>query len=416
MSMRSYKAQISLLTIVLLLAVIPTAAQEAQYNAGAAAEKKGDAIGARDGYCAAGDFKDAKQKCAENQTEAKKAEARYNQNYVDGVQLMQEGKYAEAEFKFRNVKYGPRLADAQGQLLIAQQKKREKEQADAAAAQNANVENAAKQKFDDGVARFGSNDFGGAKASFEQVTGSRQGDAQGYISRINAYNTAMATARGYENAKDYKAASASFAEAARIKADGPGDPLNQVTRVATLAGQAPVPTNQNTQQQEVKATREAKPIDVAQYMATARRLMARNDFKGAARYFGEVWARDKNNQEAKALLDEANSKDTTEAKATDADPVLADAINAYYGGDLRGAEYRLDSYIYDRKVRKPGLGNFFRGAVYLQQYFLSGERDQNAYQEALKRFKAAKAVQGFVPPEKYVSPRIMKVYKEAAGS
>lgn len=402
---------------------MPAAAQSAEenYNRGMAAMGKGDVIGAEAGFCAAGDFKDAKAQCEQMKKDANALRVVHNKRYTDGLDEMQKGNYEKAESLFRSVRYGNFVEQAKTQLAEASKMKLQKQQQDAAAQQNANAAAASEAKFNEGVNKFAQGDLNGAKAAFEAVTGGRQGEAQGYISRINTYNTKMAEAKNYENSKNWAAAQAAYTAASLISANGPGDPLGSVQRVlsSSSGGSAPTPTNnQQTQTaSNVQASRDVvKTVDVASYVAQGKRFLARGDYARARRFFGDVLAQDPRNEEAQAGLKEANEKDTSKPTATAEDTILAAAVRTFYEGDFKAAEFRLDDYIYNNRGKKQGLANFYRGVLYLQQYYLGGERDSQAYQDAIKRFQTAKGTEGFVPPEKYVSPRIMKVFKEAAGS
>jgi hypothetical protein len=64
------------------------------------------------------------------------------------------------------------------------------------------------------------------------------------------------------------------------------------------------------------------------------------------------------------------------------------------------------------------LSQFFLGASLLSRYYLGGERsdDRRLLDEAKNAFKRAKSAPGFNPPaEKYVSPKILKVYQEVTS-
>jgi len=421
--MKSSRVRISLpaCVFVVLLAAGSAAAQSNDdlYNRGTAAVNKGDAIAARDAFCAIKDaaFKDAKTQCATYTGEATRQLNRYNQNYLEGLQLMQDGKLKDAEFKFRNVKAGDRVADAQQKLQQVLKMQQDKAAADAQASQNAAADAAAKQKLDAGIEAYNRGDFNGAKGHLDGVTGALQGQAQSYINRINSFNAKMSEARGYEAAKNFSAASNAYAEAARISSNGPGDPLGQVTRMATLAASAGAPPPTTTAKPAAKASKdEVKAIDVAAYIKEGQKLLAKGDLKRARRYFGDVLAQDPNNADAATGMKDIKAKDTSTgpAEASDDDPLLAAAIRKYYDGDYEQADFRLKNYIFNGLGKKMGLANFYAGATSLSKFYLGGGADQSLMIDARKKFKEAKGVEGFVAPEKMVSPKIIKVFQEAS--
>jgi len=95
---------------------------------------------------------------------------------------------------------------------------------------------------------------------------------------------------------------------------------------------------------------------------------------------------------------------------------LSRYIGAFYSGQYATAEQLLNTYIFNTQKGKGklGLANFYLGVSMLTRYYLAGANDPSLRNEALSKFKAAKAVDGFVPPEKFVSPKIMKAFQEAS--
>lgn len=425
--MRSYKALTNHLLLTGCLLVAATTAAFGQssddlYNRGQAAVGKGDAIAAKDAFCAiGGDFKDAKAQCATYSAEATRQMNRYNQNYLEGLQLLQDGKYEQAEFKFRNVKAGERVADAQRKLQEVAKLKQDKASADAQAKSASDTDVASKSRLDNGVEAFNRGDFNGAKNQLEGVAGRHQGEAQNYLSRINNFNAKMSEGRGYEAAKNFAAAKTSYTEAARIKPDGPGDPLSAVTRVTELAAMAsqpgaPPPSAPASKTVAAASKDEVRSVDVNKYLQEGRKLLAKGDLKRARRYFGDVLAQDPSNADAAAGMKEIKDKDTSTgpANAADEDPLLAAAIRKFYEGDYEQADFRLKNYIFNGLGKKMGLANFYAGATALSRYYLSGASDPQLLNDAKKKFKDAKGVEGFNPPEKMISPKILKLFKDAA--
>src|SRR6266852_6075594 len=103
--MKSYKAQTSALVLMAVIAASPFAFADKKddlYAKGTAAESSGDVFAAKAAFCQVASedagFKEAKSKCDTYTLEATKTLNRYNANYLEGVQLLQDGKYAEAQF------------------------------------------------------------------------------------------------------------------------------------------------------------------------------------------------------------------------------------------------------------------------------------------------------------------------------
>src|SRR3954468_21919653 len=86
---------------VLTLTPVIATAQADQYAKGVTAANKGDALGAKDAFCAiadktykpSADQQDAGTQCVTFTSEAAKALNRSKLNYVEGVQLMNDGKF-----------------------------------------------------------------------------------------------------------------------------------------------------------------------------------------------------------------------------------------------------------------------------------------------------------------------------------
>ncbi len=419
-SKRSLAAPINKLILLgcfLLLSMVQAFAQSSDdlYAKGTAAVGKGDAIGARDAFCAIKDasYKDAKAQCTTYTGEATRQMNRYNQNYLEGLQLMQDGKLNEAEFKFRNVKAGDRMADAQRKLQEVADLKQKKAAADAAASQNAASDSASKTRLDAGVEAFNRGDFNAAKNQLDGVSGRYQGEAQNYLNRINNYNAKMSEGRGYEAAKNFGAAKAAYSAAAVIKADGPGDPLGAVTRVtaAEVAGSGSAPAA------PVKPlVREIPKIDVGNYLAEGRKAAAKGDFKKARRFFNDVIAQDFKNVQAREGLDALPKEEVAKGGSVgEAEPILASAILKYYRGNLSDSEDQLKYYCVQQVGKKEGMCKFYLGVILATRYYLGGGTDNSLLSSAKGRFKEASAVSGFVVPEKLVSPKVLKLYQEEAA-
>ena len=386
------------------------------YKKGKAAEAAGDSIAARDAFCALpADFNgDAGTNCTTYKAAAERTLNRYKLNYAEGVTLMGDGKLDEAAAKFRTVKAGDFAEQAKAKLTEIAQKKQQLDAAANAAQQNAAVEGQMKTKLDQGTNAFNSGDFNTAKSALNGITGSHASDAQAILTKIRNYENAMSQGNAFNAAKDFTSAKNAFAEALRINPSGPGNPADMMAKAA-VAANAPVPTNAgNNPPPVVKPPTPAKQIDVNAYLAEAQKALAKKDYKKARRFLGDIFAQDRNNQEAKDILASVNGADTVAAKATDEDTLLLDIVKTYYAGSYQDAEDRLKVYIYNNQGKKKGLANFYLGASMLTRYYLAGGTDQNLRREAQNKFKAAKDVDGFKAPDKFVSPKIMKAFEEAS--
>ena len=369
--MRSSRLRVSLLAAGLLLAVAaPSFAQEDKYQAGTAAVNKGDAVAARDAFCSIDkSYKDAAAQCTTYTEEAKRQIARWNQNFIDGGNLLQQNKFDEAAFKFQNVKGGqyqalaaqqlaqiPKLkADFAAKAQAAQQS--QQQQATAAA------DTEAQNKINNANAAFVNGDYATAKNLAGQLAGTKfAGQAQELLTRISQAESAKSSASSRPS--------------------------------------APAPKPQ---------------VDTGRLLADAAAAMKKHDYKSAQSLFSKVRAADPKNADAQQGLDDIAASGY-EAEADVPDESLSNALSDFYKGNLDDAETALRNYRTTSGTPKPGLARFYYGATYLTRYYLGGASDPSLLQKAKDMFKEASTYKGFNPPEKYVSPKIMKVYKDATGS
>jgi hypothetical protein len=376
--MRSSNLRISLAAILLALLAAPVPARadknDDNYARGQAAVNNGDAVAARDAFCAVdAGYKDAAQQCALYTGEAKRQLARYNQNFLEGVQLMQDGKLDQAEIKFKNVKAGERVADAQRKLQEIQKLRQEQAAAAAAAKTASEQESAQRQRLEQGRDAFNRGDYASARSILQGVGGSAAGEAQALLGRIAAAEQAQQQSQ----------------ESSRSAAGNAASMVKQVVR----------------------------QVDVAGNIALARKAIDKEDFNRARRLLGEVLATDAKNKDARELIASLPQEAST-GKSTvgEEDPQLAAAISKFYQGNYGNAEDDLRFYL-GSGGKKKGLGNFYMGALILTRWYLAGATSMSdpQYREAVRRFKDASEQPGFVPPEKYISPKILKVYTEVAG-
>jgi hypothetical protein len=92
--------------------------------------------------------------------------------------------------------------------------------------------------------------------------------------------------------------------------------------------------------------------------------------------------------------------------------MLAAGLEAFYGGDLALAEQRLQQHLAGTAPKR-SLAEFYLGASELTQFYLAGEGDDdpNLQSAAQQAFRLAKQEPDFVPPEQYVSPKIVAAYE-----
>lgn len=413
--MRSSKLRISLSVAGLVMLSSLAFAQADQYQKALAAAGRDDAAGARDLFCKISDPSfappgqpTAGDQCATFTKEAEKAVNRSKLNYYQGVQLMDAGKFDEAEFKLKNVKVGEWVALAQAKLQELPAKRQQKAQADAAAQQASANESSQKQKLDQGVQAFNSGDFNSAKSLLAQAGPS----GQNYLSRISQYESKMAEGQRLLGEKNYAGAIAAFGVAAGISSNGPGDPNGQMGRAQQLMAASGSTAPATPVKTAVKD--EVKKVDVSATLAAAQKALNKKEYGRARILAGQVLATERGNAEAKQILADLPEEAASASSVSEEDPLLAAAIQQFYQANYSDAADSLKFYIF-QKGKKQGLARFYLGATLATQYYLNGEQssDSDKLQDAKKKFKEAKGVQGFNPPAKFVSPKIMRLYESA---
>ena len=109
----------------------------------------------------------------------------------------------------------------------------------------------------------------------------------------------------------------------------------------------------------------------------------------------------------------AVEKKSSAEKASDrsgGENVLADALTEYYAGQFDRAEGDLQRYL--QQYPASPIGQFYLGVCRLTRYYIAPEKNRppELLAQAQSAFRAAKQSSSFVPPEKYVSPKILQVY------
>lgn len=348
--------------------------------------------------------------CTSNRQQVEVQLQKFEQKYNDGTKAVQEGRFDDAKTAFRTIYFGDyhdRAQDMLNKIPTLEQQARNNQQA---------ADNAQRQEADDnkhmvdGLNAFESGDFGTAKASFRNVLGTRKGEAQGWLSKINQYEQAMNEAQQAEAQKNYDVARQKYGAAASIKSNGPGNPTARISTLDTLLRQS----QQANNRQNTPPPRQVEPpkprVDVAKSLRDAKRLGASGDTRGARKLYLDVLQVDPANVEALAGIEELTKK----AGSSDVDAMLAEGIRAFYSGSYSDAEESLKFYLIS-KGSKVGLAKFYRGAVKLTRFYLDPKGDRSLYDDAVQEFKDARQVSGFTPPDaKYISPKILKIYEQAA--
>ena len=365
-------------------------------------------------------YRDAKQLCTIFTQEAAREARRNEERFNDGVTAFNAGDYDGAEQKFRNVKGGSHLAEAQAYLSTKIPQAR-------AAAKAAGEEAAVNKKFDEGVQAYNSNNFSSARTAFQQIGGKRQGEAQGYMQRMQQYEQAMNEGDRLAAANDARKAIISYSDAANIKGDGPGDPRQRISRMQQIlasqgqqAAPPPTPAKPVVAAPVTAAIKDTtRKFDTAKLMREAEAARSRGDIVAAKSKYIAIIAQDPGNAQARTALESLKASDTggsssSQKAGSEADVMLARGIGEFYQRLYERSEVHISDYL-DINGSKTALALFYRGASKLTRYYLSGEGDaqKSLLAEARKDLATAKKTSGFkAPGEQYVSPKILKVYNE----
>ena len=217
--------------LLVLVAMAPLAAYADKKSEldqkGKAAAAAGNVFEAKNAYCELADldpnYPQAKMMCSVMTKEADKEQARCESRFSDAMQDINQSKFDDAEQKLRNVKAGcKRYDEAQQYVKVKIPQMKTEGDRDKLAA----------QKLQEAKQGYAKNDFTGAKAALSQIPGSssKAGEAQDLLNKIKQYEQAMAEGDRLLNGKNYGAARNSYQEAAKLKADGPGDPTGKIQK------------------------------------------------------------------------------------------------------------------------------------------------------------------------------------------
>jgi tetratricopeptide (TPR) repeat protein len=321
--------------------------------------------------------------------------------FAEGVQLYNQGQLEQAKRRFEGIS-GPKAAEAKSYLQRIEQ-----QLAAQGAAQRED------SSFNAAVDLFNKGDLSGARAGFADVAkmnGKRKSEAETYISRIDqTLNAQRDEATAFQdgvnkfNAKNYEGARASFQRVLAMnstrKSDAQGylDRIDQELRAAEEARRRAA---------QATATGETPQQAVARLLGEARAAMGQRDYKTALEKLQVAEVLDPRNSELQRLL--------SQAKEQQSEQTLRAGLQAYFEGRWDEAERNLSQYLEGNPPRagKRSLALFFRGATRSTRYFLSGEKDAQQKQLAQADFRAVgEAGRNFRVPERYVSPKILDLYK-----
>lgn len=350
-------------------------------------------------------YKDAKQMCSIMTNEVALERKKSDDRFAEGVKLFQEGRFDDAEQRFKNVRAGSHVDEAKDYLAKLP-----------GVRQGIENENA---KFAQGKEAYRNNDFATAKSALAQVTGRLAPDAQPILDNIKRYEEATAAGDSASAAKDWPKAIASYSAAAAIKPDGPGDPRSKLARVQTLAKEAPpqpVPTAPPAIATHMPGTgvvKEPAKVDIAKLLREATNAQAQGKYPLAAGKYLAVLAADPANEVARRGLEFVTPKTGGSVSVgSEADAMLARAIREFYQGFYDDSEVHIKDYLRFNGSRT-GLSNFYLGAIGVTKYYLAGARDSDRkfLADAKTYFQLARGTAGFNPPDQNViSPKILKVY------
>lgn len=356
-------------------------------------------------------------------------DARLNEDRVfnEAVKLFNDGNDTEARSKFNQVVSlgGPKAAEARSYLGRIQDRREESAFSEGTRAMNAGDFSTAKSRmqeviglngkrrpeaerylaqieqgereqraYNDAVRAFDQKRFSDAQAGFRQVAGmngGRKADAERYLARIDTAVQEEALFKDAVNKfahDDFAGAKAGFQQVINLKGALASDARVYLTRIEAQG---------------------RDPREVArQFVTDAQAAMGRKDYRAAVEKLQAATALDPNNRDAKRLL--AESQQLAEEMP------LRSGLQAYFEGKYEEAERQLSDYL-NGAGKKRALAYFFRGATRGARYFLSGEKDAQQKQLAAEDFRAVqKESARFRAPEKFVSPKTLALYTEAAGA
>ncbi|MGH9779872.1 MAG: hypothetical protein ACRD5I_15830 [Candidatus Acidiferrales bacterium] len=333
----------------------------------------------------------------------KEIEGRENEEkvFAEGVRLFEQGQLEQAKQRFERVS-GAKAGEARGYLQRIEQQL----QAQGSAQRE-------EGSFSAAVDLFNKGDLPGARSGFADVAkmnGKRKSEAENYIARIDQSlrgrqeeDTAFQDAVRRFDRKDYEGARASFQRVVALngsrKTDAQGY-LGRIDQELRAAEEARKKAAQAT------AGGETSQQAVTRLLGEARGAMDRRDYHTALEKLKVAEVLDPRNSELQRLMSQAQEQQSELA--------LRAGLQAYFEGRWDDAERSLSQYLEGNPpaAGKRSLALFFRGATRSTRYFLSGEKDGQQKELAQADFRAVgEASRNFRAPERYVSPKILDLYR-----
>jgi hypothetical protein len=367
-----------------------------------------------------GEDLDAKQLCEAYRGAMPMEKKRNDQRFNDGKEALAKGDFDTAKQKFSNIKWGDHLDEARN--LISQ--------IDARAGEDS--------AFTAGVNAWNANNVAEAEANFSRIHGAKAGDAGQYLQKIQQYKEFIRNANAALGRKEYKQAEMAFNSAAAIRSTD--ETRSGVERTHTLMASAsseakpetkgggsepqPKPAEQGEQRGQIDARVAARlsnegavkektfNFDVNALLKDAETAIQRNQIAEAKAKISQALVKDKGNTKAQDLLDKLAANKSVVAGA-EADDILISGIQHFYKARYDEAIDDLRTYV-RMNGRKAALGNFYLGAARYSKYVICNRCNAELLTTAQNAFRDAHEIASFHPPEKLISPAVLKEYDKAA--
>jgi predicted TPR repeat methyltransferase len=271
---------------------------------------------------------------------------------------------------------------------------------------------------------FDSGNLQAAKSTAQQITDPAVKPAANRIlSDIDRYSSFVSAGQHHEQAKEYAAAASSYQSALEVNAHVSADDLagktmrmRQMPSASQSKSPAVVATNTPSKPPvaDAKIAKQQAPElspdeKKKRLLDESAQAMSRNDLDTAGRKYKQVLDIDPANEDAKrgiAAITTALSRDPVRLEKT-----LRDAITAYYASQFEDAESQLNRYLGADGGKKKGAAYFYLGATEATLGFLDDlSKQATRNRQAQEDFKQARSA-GYEPVEKYVSTRVLAVWK-----
>jgi len=271
---------------------------------------------------------------------------------------------------------------------------------------------------------YDSGNLQAAKTAAQGVTDPAvKGAASRILADIDRYNGYVSAGRQHEQAKEYADAERSYQAAFDLNGHVSGDDLAGKTRNMHQLASAPHAPVTVAKVEPPKTTVPKAPATTPppispeerkkQLLSESALAMNRNDLDTAGRKFKQVLDLDPSNEDAKrglATITAQLSKDPVRLEKT-----LREAITAFYTSNFEDATARLNRYLGADGGKKKGAAYFYLGATEATLSFLDDpSRRASLAKAAQDDFKQARSA-GYQPVEKYVSGRVLAVWKSSGS-